>query len=172
MQKDMEKNCIRLPTEIGFETAKRLLTERYVDPYRIIATYRKEVKHWPQIKAGDADAYQKFQNFLVKLENIDHLQSWNVLDTPDIMYMLLSTLPGRASDKWSRNVLTMCRRHKREQDLTDFIYFVNDDTLIVSDPIFLKEVFEQYIDKKPNSRRTKASSFATKDDCKVHIEEQ
>ena len=66
----------------------RLLTQRYGDTYRIIAAYRYEIKHWLQIKAGDADAYQKFQNFLVKLENIGHLQSQNVLDTPDIMFML------------------------------------------------------------------------------------
>ena len=80
-----------------------------------LATYRKEIKHWPQIKSGDADAYQKFQDFLVKLDNIGHLQSWNVLDTPDIMCMILSKLPGSATEKWSRNVLTICRRHKREQ---------------------------------------------------------
>ena len=80
-----------------------------------------------------------------------------MLDTPDIMCMLLSKLPGNARDKWSRNVLTIRRRHKREPDLTDFIHFVNDETLIVSDPIFSKEAVEQYSDKKANSRRTKVS---------------
>ena len=45
-------------------------------------------------------------------------------------------------------------------------------TLIVSDPIFSKEAVQRYIDKKPNSRRTKVSSFATKDDGKVHVEEK
>ena len=153
---------------------RQLLTETQGDPYRIIAAYRKEIKDWSQIKAGDVDACQKFQNFLVKLENIGHLQSWNVLDTPGIMCMLLSKLPGSARDKWSRNVLTICRRHKREPDLTDFIHFVNDETLTVSDPIFSKEGVEQYSDKKPNSRSTKVSSFATKDDGKVmaHVQER
>ena len=112
----MAKNCIQLPAEIGFETAKRLLTERYGGPCKIILTYRKEIKYWPQIKAGDADAYQKFQNFLVKLEKIGHLQSWNVLDTSDIMCMLLSKLQDTARYKWSRNVLTIGKRHKREPD--------------------------------------------------------
>ena len=71
--KEMAKNCIQLPAEIVFETAKRLFIVRYGDPYRIITAYRKEIKYWLQIKAGDADAYQKFQDFLVKLENIGHL---------------------------------------------------------------------------------------------------
>ena len=141
-----------------------MLTERYDDPYRIIEAYRKEIKHWPQIKAGDAGAEIP--------ERLGYLQSWNVLDTPDIMCMLLSKLPGSARDKWSRNVLTISRRHKREPDLTHCIYFVNDETLIVSDPIFSKEAVERYIDKIPNSRRTKVSSFGTKDDGKVHVEEK
>ena len=79
--KEITKNSIQLPAEIEFETAKRLLTERYGDLYRIRAAYGKKIEYWSQIKSGDADAYQKFQNFLVKLENIGHLQSWNVLDT-------------------------------------------------------------------------------------------
>ena len=75
------------------------LTERYGHPYRIITACRKETKHWSQIKAVDTEAYQKMQNFLVELENIDHLQSWNVLDTSDIMCMLLSKLPGSTREK-------------------------------------------------------------------------
>ena len=86
--------------------------------------------------------------------------------------MLLSKLPGSVRDKWSRNVLTIRRSRKREPDLTDFIHFVNDETLIVSDPISSKEAAEQYSDKKPNSRRTRVSSFATKDDGKVHVQEK
>ena len=170
--KEMVKKCIQLPAEIGFETAKRLLTERNGDPNRVIAAYSKESKHWPQIKAGDADVYQNFQSFLVKLKNITHLQSWNVLDTPGIRCIVLSKIPGSTRDKWYRNVLAICRRHKREPDVTDVICFVNDETLIVSDPIFSKEAVEQYSDKKPNSRRTKFSSFATKDDGKVHVQEK
>ena len=52
-------------------------------------------------------AYQKLQNILIKCENIGHLQSWNVFNTPDIIYMLLSKFPGSARDKWSRKVLTI-----------------------------------------------------------------
>ena len=60
---------------------------------------------WLQIKAGDADAYRRFQNFLVKCENVDHLQSWSVLNTPDIICILLSKLPDCVRDKWYWKVL-------------------------------------------------------------------
>ena len=85
---------------------------------------------------------------LVKCENIDHLQSWNVLHTPDIICMLLSTLPGSVRDKWTRKVLTTQRMGNREPEVADFIQFVNDETLIVTDPVFSKEAAEQYVEKK------------------------
>ena len=90
--KEIAKNWIQLPSELRFKTVKRLLTKRFGDPHIITVSYRKEIKQWPQIKAGDAGGYRRFQNFSVKCENIDHLQSWNVLNTPDIICVLLSKL--------------------------------------------------------------------------------
>ena len=107
----------------------------------------------------------------VKLENIGHLQSCNVLDTPDIMFVLVSRLWDSSGDKWSRNVLTKRQMHTREPDLINFIHFVNKETLIVSDPIFSKEAVDQCVDKNQNSRTTKVSSYATKDDSKLHVDE-
>ena len=77
----------------------------------------------------------------------------NVLGTPEIMGMLLSKLPGWTKDKWSRRVLLIRRKQGKEPKLADFIDFVNDENLIVSDPVFSKEAVEQYIDKKTKSRR-------------------
>ena len=51
--KEIAKNCIQLPSEVGFKTAKQQLTERFGDPHIITASYRKEIKQWPQIKAAD-----------------------------------------------------------------------------------------------------------------------
>ena len=56
--------------------------------------------------------------------------------------------------------------------MSDFILFASDETLISSNPIFSKESFQQYSDKKPNSRRIKVLSFAAKDDDKAHVEEK
>ena len=143
--KEIAKNCIQPPSELGFRTAKQLLTERFGDPHITTASYCKEIKQWPQIKAGDAGTYRRFQNFLVKCENIDHLQSWNGLNTPDIICMLLSKLPGSVRDKFSWKVLTIRRRGNREPEMADFIQFVNDETLIVTDPVFSREAVEQYV---------------------------
>ena len=43
--KNMVKNCIQLPPEDGFKTAKHLLNERSGYTHRIIAAYRREIKN-------------------------------------------------------------------------------------------------------------------------------
>ena len=78
----------KLPPDDGLKTAKHVLNERYGDPHRIIAAYRCEIKRWQQIKSGNAVAFEKLQTFLMKCENIGHLQSWNVFNTPGITCML------------------------------------------------------------------------------------
>ena len=67
--------------------------------------------------------------------------------------MLLSTLPGGTRDRTLRRVLLIRRKQEKEPELTNVIEFVNDENLIVSDPVFSKEAVEQYIDKKTKLRR-------------------
>ena len=69
------------------------------------------------------------------------------------MFMLLSKVPDGTRDKWSRSVLLISWKQGKEPELADFIDFVNDEKLIVSDLIFSKEAVEQHIDKKTKSRR-------------------
>ena len=71
------------------------------------------------------------------------MQTRNVLDTPEIMCMLLSRLPGGTRDKWSRRVLLIREIQGREPELADFIDFVNDENLIVNEPVFSKEAGER-----------------------------
>lgn len=42
--KEMTKNCIQLPSENEFETAKQLITQRYGAPYRTTGVYGEEIK--------------------------------------------------------------------------------------------------------------------------------
>ena len=81
------------------------------------------------------------------------MQSWNVLDTPEIMCMLLPKLSGGRRDKWSWRVLLIRRKQGKEPELADFIDFVDDENLTVGDPVFSEKDVEQYIDKNTKSRR-------------------
>ena len=107
-------------------------------------------------------------NFLLKCKTITQMQTWNVLDTPEVMHMLLSKLPGVTRDKWSRKVLGIKRKLKRDPEFADLTDFVSDENLIVNGPVFSKEAVEQYIEKKPVKRGKKSSTYvAGSTECHV-----
>ena len=53
--------------------------------------------------------------------------------------------------------------------MADFTQFVNDKTLIVTDPIFSKKELEQYIEKKPSYKKGKISTFSTKNEENLDV---
>ena len=67
---------------------------------------------------------------------------------------MLSKFPGSARDKWSRKVLTN-RQNQRETELSDFIKFVDNETLIVSNPLFSIVAVDEYLQKRPNHKKKK-----------------
>ena len=68
--KELIKHCIEQPANKGYENAIILLCRRYRDQHTILASYKKEVKEWPQVKVGDAAGFYKFYNFLLKCQSI------------------------------------------------------------------------------------------------------
>ena len=140
--RDIIKHCIQQIPEAGYQKAKLLLEGHYGDPHRRRA-YRKEIRGWPPLKNDDSAGYRRFHNFLIKCESIMSRQQWNSLDTPDILCALISKLPGNARDKWNRKVMMIRRSHGREPELSDIIDFVDDDTLLASDPLLSQEALKQ-----------------------------
>ena len=64
--KELIKHCIHLPPETGYETAVRLLNNRYENPHYLLTSYRKELKALPSVKPGDASGFRKFYSFVLK----------------------------------------------------------------------------------------------------------
>ena len=72
----------------------RILHNRYGDPHKILAVYRKEIKEWSAVKAGDAAGFRRFFNFLVKCKSLLSENKMNILiNNPGVICMLLSKLP-------------------------------------------------------------------------------
>ena len=71
------------------------------------------------------------------------------LDTPDVICMLLSKLPGKIRDKWVRAVMDVRRKEHRKVTLGDFIHkLIHEKTMLVNDPLFSKEAVDQCTYKK------------------------
>ena len=130
----------------------------------MMSMYRKEIKAWPQLKNGDGGSFQKLYNFLVKCQSITKSREWNPLDTPDVVCMMLSKLPGKIRDKWLRAVMDVRTKEHREGTLGDFIKLIHEETMLVNDPLFSKEAVDQYADNKSSKQdnsKKRISTFAT-----------
>ena len=111
--KKIIKHCNQQPPKRGYARDKILLEQHYRNPLRIVAAYRCEIKAWPLLKPSDSSGYKKSHNFLLKCESIMTLQHLNSMDTPEILCMLISKLPGNTRDRWNRKVLIISRQHRR-----------------------------------------------------------
>ena len=98
-------------------------------------------------------------------------QQWNSLNSPDILCTLTSKLPGNARDKWNRKVLSIRRHRAEDPELADFIDFINDETLLASDPLFSREALKVYVEKEERSHlKKKMKSYASNTTDKVQEE--
>ena len=58
--KELIKNCIQHPPELGYQNALTLLEKQYGDSFRIMSSYRKGKRLWLEISAGDVTAYRNY----------------------------------------------------------------------------------------------------------------
>ena len=103
--KDLIKHCIQQPLSEGYKNALELLRIRYGDSLKVLTTYRKEIRRWPTIKAGDASSFRSFHNFLLKCQSVTSNQTWNSLDSPDTLCLMIANFPQHTRDRWICHVL-------------------------------------------------------------------
>ena len=113
-----------------------MLDERYGNPHRILAAYKREIKSWPTIASGDSAVYSKFQNFPIKCNIACSNNICNTLDSPDTICLLLTKLPGYIRERWNRCVLQLRKREFREPSMADLLSMFDEECTLVNDPVF------------------------------------
>ena len=144
--------------------ASWLLEKRYGDPLRLYASYRKEIKNWPPVNYGNAKSCRDFFAFLNKYNSLGAATKWNAMETPYTLCMLVSKLPVGTADRWKRKALMLWKNQQREPSLKDFIEFCDEETVLVNNPILLREAITAYVGNQEKSdnqrkRRKQASLY-------------
>ena len=162
--RELIKPFIHDNPEYGYENAMKLLERQYGNPFKLLACYRNEIKWMTKIKPGDAAAYRRLFNLLIKCQSLQYSNNQNPLDIPDVICMILSKVPGFLQDRWDKHVHKIRKTSTREPGLPDLTNFIEDEMNIVNDPLFSREAVWQYEDKplKPH-RRKKIQNYAIKE---------
>ena len=142
----------------------KLLERHCGNPFKLFPCYRNKIKRIRKIKPGDAAAFRRFFNFLIKCQSLQYSNNQNPLDTPDVICMILSKIPGFLQDKWNRHIHKIRKNQAREPGLLKSTNFIEDEMTIFNDPLLSREAVRQYIDKplKPHKPK-KIQSYAIKE---------
>ena len=98
--KELVKPLIHDRPGCGFANAMRILEKQYGNPHKLLESHRKDIKQMTKIKPGDAAAYRRLFNFLIKCQSLEY-GSQNPLDTPDVICMILAKILGYLQDRWN-----------------------------------------------------------------------
>ena len=150
--KELIKGCLYMDADIGYLTAKKLLDDKYGDPYVVSNAYLKKVLEWPSIKTGDDAAVDRLATFLEQcLSAMTSLSYLNILDHPHNLQRLIVKLPFYLQDRWRREAIRIRDNGARIPSLKDFTKFVQMEAKIANDPVFSRSVLGriQVPDKNP-----------------------
>ena len=153
--KDLVSSCVYLPSSSCYKDAKRMLTERYGDPYKIMSAYRREIKAWPKLKANDSTSFSKFHTFLVKFKCTMKYSGNSWYDSPDLIQLLHSKLPIYVQDRWNRQALKVRKLTSREAKLSDFMQMLQEEVDLVSDPLYSREANQEQSSGQDKERYSK-----------------
>ena len=78
-----------------------------MESHTLYCHHIEEVRQMVPLRAGDATAFKKLFNFLIKCETIEVDGHYNPLDTTEIICMVLSKLPLHLQDRWNHNTLQL-----------------------------------------------------------------
>ena len=83
----------------------------------------------------------------------------------------MSKLPGGFRDRWNRKVQGIGMSYGREPCLSDFSGFLNEETILVNDPIFSREAVQDYAThpEKNLNKHKEIGNFATHSTKKVSM---
>ena len=97
--KELIKGCLHLNRNSGYMEAKKLLEEKYGDPYKISNAYIKKINEWPYIQSGDELALDRLSIFLGQCRSaMLTLTFLSILNHPHNLQSMVSKLPCPLQD--------------------------------------------------------------------------
>ena len=129
-----------LDGDSGYLEAKRLLNEKYGDPYQISNAYFKKINGWPFIRPGDELALDRFSIFLSPSRSaMRTLTCLSILNHPQNLQSMVTKLPFTLQDRWRREANKRRVAGGVIPSFADFVNFVNVEAGIVTDQVFSRK---------------------------------
>ena len=150
--RELVRNFIDNRPDFGYTNNINLLEKQYVDPHRLLESYRREIKQMSKIKPEDAVAFRRLLNYLINCQTMNYGTSKNPLDSPDLICMIVSKVPGHLQDRWKRYIWELGEQ-KQGNLLLDLTNFIEDEMMVISYTLLSREAVGQYDENPPRPQK-------------------
>ncbi|KAK3710896.1 hypothetical protein QZH41_016322 [Actinostola sp. cb2023] len=134
---DLVRSCLAMREETGYTEARKLLAERYGQPYKIATAYVDRVINGQPIRAEDGPALQKFSILLTSCNNtLKEIGYLSRLENPESLRKIVDRLPYSLKLKWREEADSITQKGKRDPTLKDMTEFVEARSRVTNHPIF------------------------------------
>ena len=160
---DLVRSCLAMREDVGYGEARRLLAERFGQPFKIATAYVDRVINGQPIRAEDGPALQRFSILLTSCTNTLNEIGWlNRLENPESLRKIIDRLPYPLRLKWRDVVDTIAQKEGRDPNLHDITNFVEAKSRVTNHPIFGKVQGDQkpFNQKSYQKQKEDAKSFA------------
>ena len=121
--KQVVDQYLLIGTEDAYQSARKLLKERYGNCNVVGSAFLNKLENWPKVGIKDAEALRDLSDFLEKIKAArETTPSLEVLDFARENVKILSKLPVQLQSKWRGNV-KKCRALKGDGAYPPFIEF-------------------------------------------------
>ncbi|CAB4017958.1 Hypothetical predicted protein, partial [Paramuricea clavata] len=175
--KELVKGCHYMDPDIGYAEARRLIDEKYGDPYNISNAFIKKMTEWPMLKPGDDDGLNRFSTFLTQCcSAMKSLSYLTILDHPHNLQTLVKKLPFHLQDRWRRVASKARVGHRNMPSFDSFANFIKDEAKVATDPIFSREALRVQSSDGVNNKRKppnyKVRTNASKVESCIHCKKE
>ena len=188
--KEAIRGLLALDSEHAYREARKILSDRFGNPFLVANAYRKKINEWPKIQPNDGTSLRKFSDFLLHCQSaMKEIKYLKALNDPEENQKMLRKLPRHLAERWTREVDRWL--NKEEQVSSDvsartkrsaayppfsaFCEFLKKESRIACNPVTLLKTKEEGERKEESQRRGRftgnsrnkslsAGSFATEAD--------
>ena len=131
------RSCLPKKDGEGYREARKLLSERFGQPYKIACALVDKIANGPTIKADDGAGLQKLSVQLTSCSNtLTEIGYVSKLQNPDTLRKIVDRLPVGLKLKWRELVDVIIQKEDREFTVKDLTDFVVTRARVANHPIF------------------------------------
>lgn len=99
--KEAIRGLLALDSEHAYREARKILSDRFGNPFLVANAYCKRINEWPKIQPNEGTSLRKFSDFLLHCQSaMKEIKYLKALNDPEENQKMLPNLPRHLAECW------------------------------------------------------------------------